>query len=596
MCGINAIFAYGDDAPPVDRRELETVRDRMAARGPDGAGAWLSEDGRVGLGHRRLAIIDPGAAGAQPMALGDGDVRITFNGEIYNYRALREELRVRGHRFASTSDTEVLLRLYAEYGAEMVARLRGMYAFALWDGRRRGLLLARDPLGIKPLYVADDGRTLRLASQVKALLAGDGIDRSPEPAGHAGFFLWGHVPEPFTLFRGIRALPAGTTLWLERGGRRREARFFSVAETLASGAGARPSPGDPASALADSVEHHLVADVPVGVFLSAGLDSTTIAALAARRSGGSLRTVTLGFDAFRGTEADETALAAEVARRLGVRHEIHWIDRAAFIDDLDRILAAMDQPSTDGVNTYFVAAAARAAGLKVALSGLGGDELFAGYPSFRQVPRLVRLTAPLRAVPAVGRAFRRIAAPFTGRRIPPKAAGLLELGPTYGGAYLLRRGLFMPWELDRVLDPELAREGWRALETLARLERSVDGLDDGRRIVAALEMDWYMRDRLLRDSDWAGMAHSVEIRTPLVDAVLLARLAPLLAGPAPPGKREMAAAADLPPAVLNRPKSGFVAPVREWMMAARGLEERGLRGWARYVYRRCYDGAGRSER
>src|SRR5579859_3297766 len=205
MCGIAGVFAYRDSAAPADPEELLRIRDRMYSRGPDGAGLWISEDRRVGLAHRRLAIIDLSEAGAQPMSTPDGKLHIVFNGEIYNYRNLRRELEAKGYRFQSKSDTEVLLHLYADRGPEMMHALRGMYAFGIWDAREQSLFLARDPFGIKPLYYADDGHTIRFASQVKPLLKSNAIDTAPEPAGSIGFLIWGAVPEPFTLYRGIRA-------------------------------------------------------------------------------------------------------------------------------------------------------------------------------------------------------------------------------------------------------------------------------------------------------------------------------------------------------------------------------------------------------
>ncbi|HVL09257.1 MAG TPA: asparagine synthase (glutamine-hydrolyzing), partial [Burkholderiaceae bacterium] len=278
MCGIAGIHAYLDVAPPVDRGELLRINERMAARGPDGSGLWIADDRRIGLGHRRLAIIDLSEGGAQPMHADNGRLSITFNGEIYNYRELRAELQAKGHVFRSESDTEVLLQLYAEYGTAMVARLRGMFAFGLWDAAKRTLVLARDPLGIKPLYWADDGWTVRFASQAKALLAGGAVPRDPDPAGIVGFHLFGSVPEPFTVWRGVHALPAGTTLTVDATGPHEPVRYYDVATALAeravsgsrNAAGAR---GQLAAALHDSVRHHLVADVPVAVFLSAGLDS-----------------------------------------------------------------------------------------------------------------------------------------------------------------------------------------------------------------------------------------------------------------------------------------------------------------------------------
>ena len=218
MCGLAGIFAYKDSAPDVDRAELLRIRDHMTARGPDGAGVWYADNGRIGLAHRRLSIIDLSERGAQPMRSADRRYVITFNGEIYNYRALRAEIESRGRVFHSESDTEVLLHLYAEKGAAMLQDLRGMFAFAIWDDASGQLFLARDPYGIKPLYYADDGATLRIASQVKALQAGGAISGKQDPAGLAGFLLLGSVPEPFTVLRAVRALPAGSWLMADGAG------------------------------------------------------------------------------------------------------------------------------------------------------------------------------------------------------------------------------------------------------------------------------------------------------------------------------------------------------------------------------------------
>ncbi|MEX2643224.1 MAG: asparagine synthase (glutamine-hydrolyzing) [Acetobacterales bacterium] len=596
MCGIGAIFAYGPDAPAVEPRALDALGDAMAARGPDAEGTWRSANGRAGLAHRRLSIIDLSDAAAQPMVAAGGDeLAIAYNGEIYNYPALRAELETGGVRFASDSDTEVLLHLYRRDGTGMFCLLRGMYAFALWDGARGGMLLARDPLGIKPLYLADDGGTVRAASQVRALLAAAraDIDTAPDAAGQAGFWLWGSVPEPHTLYRGIRALPAGHWQWIDGRGAAPAAAHFDLAGVLSAASTAPQAALDLRAALLDSVRHHLVADVPVGVFLSAGRDSATIAALAteclAEARAPTLRTLTLRFEEFAGTAADESPLAGEVAAAYGTAHRTETVRAADFAAGRDALLASMDQPSIDGVNVWFVARAARAAGLKVAMSGIGGDELFGGYDSFRQVPRLARLMRPLAAIPGVGRGFRLVTAPLLrslSSRIPAKTAGLIELGGTPHGAYLLRRGLFMPWELPRLMDPEMARVGWETLAPLSALADVTAATDSDRLRVTGFETAQYLRNQLLRDADWAGMAHGVEIRTPLVDATLLQAVLPALAGPAPPGKSDLAAAArpSLPASLLGRPKTGFAIPVRDWLMGEReNGTERGLRGWAREV-------------
>ncbi len=598
MCGLAALFAYGEAAPAIDGGMLSAINDAMARRGPDGQGQWLSDDGRVGLAHRRLAIIDLSDLAAQPMFLGGEKSRlaITYNGEIYNFLELRERLEAENYAFETNSDTEVLLQMYRRYGPDMVDHLRGMFAFAIWDEDRQGLFLARDPFGIKPLYYRDDGETIAVASQVKALLAGLKATGIPRPAfdaaGHVGFFLFGYVPEPHTLYDGIRALPAGTTLWIDGKGAAAERKYFDISKKLAA-ANEMPPPAEQLTdLLADSIRHHFVSDVPVGVFLSAGLDSATITGLAADVKGANLDTLTLGFDEFRGGPNDEVPLAEKIAEHYGTRHHTVRVAGADFAADLDDLLDAMDQPSIDGVNTYFVAKAAKQVGLKVALSGLGGDELFCGYDGFRQIPSLVRALGWVPGGRAVGRALRRRLAPFSGLGFSPKAAGLLEYGGHFGDAYLLRRSLFMPWELEKelagLMPREMIRQGLKDLNAAGALEDCQRGIVGGKRKVAALEMSWYMRSQLLRDADWAGMAHGVEIRVPLVDPVLFEGLARGLGTDAGPDKQAMAAAlqSPLPAAVLTRPKSGFFVPIRQWLEGHKDgpTGDRGLRGWAKRVY------------
>lgn len=595
MCGLAGIFAYHADAPLVDEAALLSMRERMRNRGPDAAGLWVSEDRHIGLAHRRLSIIDLSEAGAQPMRDPQTGNVVIFNGEIYNYRELRGELEREGATFRSHSDTEVLLHLYARHGKAMVERLRGMFAFALWDSRRRRLFLARDPLGIKPLYYADDGRAIRFASQVKALIAG-GIAATPSTAGLTSFFLFGHVLEPWTWVEGIRALPAGTTLMIEDGKPiAQPLRYFDLRQEIlaAENDPATSSPDTVQEALAaidDSIRQHLVADVPVGLFLSAGRDSTLLGTLAARYLGESLQTITLAFDEYRGLVSDETPVAEAFAQRLGSRHETKCITSEAFEAERERILDAMDQPSIDGVNTWFVSRAAAQNGLKVALSGLGGDELFGGYPSFEQVPRLARHLRALSWFPSFGGVFRTVSTPLVGRFANPKWAGLFEYGGTLEGCWLLRRALFMPWEIARVIGPEFAGRGLQELAPLETLRACISGIRNPQLAVMALEMGGYMRNQLLRDSDWAGMAHSLEIRVPLVDAVLLRRWLRVAACRFPLDRQRLLAAAD--PAVAAivgaRPKSGFSVPVAQWHAESpqRPPRERGLRPWARCVAER----------
>src|SRR5262245_2703183 len=511
MCGIVGIYAYTATAPEIDREELRRIRDNMLLRGPDGVGEWYSQDGRIGFGHRRLSIIDLSERGAQPMQSADGRLVITFNGEIYNHRTLRAELEAKGCIFRTQSDTEVLLHLYAAKGTSMVHDLRGMFAFGLWDAARKVLLLARDPYGIKPLYYSDNRESLRFASQVKALQAGR-ITSALEPAALAGFCLFGSVPEPFTISSEVRGLPAGCTLRIDANGVGEPTPYFEISRALAD-AGKhtkRHSPRDGQrivrEALSDSVHNHLVSDVPVGLFLSAGIDSGAIAGLAAealKSSATPLSTINVAFREFRGSPDDEAPLASEMARLFGTNHTTRLVQKSEFEADLPRLLDAMDQPSIDGVNTWFVSKAARELGMKVMLSGLGGDELFGGYPSFRDLPFWVGALRIPSQFPGLGLGFRRAygAMARITRAQNLKAAGLFEYGGTYPGAYLLRRGLFMPWELPGLLGEDLAEQGLARLEPLALIDRALSP-DPGRPFsrVAALETSLYMRNQLLRDT------------------------------------------------------------------------------------------------
>lgn len=582
MCGFNGIYAFHRAASLPRETELLATREAMRARGPDGVGLWWSADRRLGMGQRRLAVIDLNDRSLQPMVSADGGLVINYNGEIYNYAELRCELEAEGVRFRTTSDTETLLALYARHGEAMVHRLRGMFALAIWDQARGGLFLARDPYGIKPLYYANDGWTYRFASQVKALLAGGAVSRDPEPAGLAGFHLFGHVPEPFTLYREIRALPAGHTQWVDANGPREPKPYVDLSEILAEGV-RRPAPaGEIAQrvreAVRDSVRAHMVADVEVGAFLSAGIDSGALVGLMRDVGQTDIRAITLGFDQFRGTAEDEAPLAAEVAALYGAKHIVRRVSENEFRRDLPAILEAMDQPSIDGVNTWFVAKAAREAGLKVAISGLGGDELLAGYPSFTDVPAWRRRFGPLAAMPGAGALARAVLTAIAPNavRARPKILGMLEYAGSWEGAYLLRRGLFLPQELAQLMDPEMAREGLRRLKPLRAIGAALHvdpGADVAR--VCALESGNYMKNQLLRDADWAGMAHSLEIRTPLVDIQLLRDLAPVIATLKPgAGKAALAAAPSqpLPAEVVSRAKTGFGVPTAQWMAAAGGAK------------------------
>ena len=536
----------------------EQVGPRLSHRGPDDAGVW--QDGDACLVHRRLAILDLSPLGHQPMASPCGRWQLVFNGEIYNHRDLRRQLEAEGERFRGSGDTEVLLAWLIRRGREGLGALRGMFAFCLFDTRERSALLARDPHGIKPLYLrCGSGGELSFASELRALLAADSAPPELDRQALGRYLASGSVPEPATLVEGIQRLPSGhAATW--RLGRLDIDAWGPLPESLEgaieSGMPQAEAVARTRSALENSVAAHMVSDVPVGLFLSAGLDSASLLALAPR----GLHTFTIGFEEPGADAFDESGPAARIAAHFGAHHTPLNLCAGQARDWLPMFLASQDQPSIDGYNTWCVARLARAHGLKVALSGLGGDELFGGYPSFRMVPKLRRWRRRLGpAGPLAASLLRRLPKGRNARR--QRLASLLEAPASLGQAYGCFRGLFSAAETDRLL------EHWGLRPAAAGLAPEAPAGADERESVAWLEGTRYLRNQLLPDSDVMAMAAGLELRLPLVDAHLHQRLAPIppslrLAGGKGLLERSMP---ELPDWFLHRPKQGFRFPFQLWL-------------------------------
>lgn len=570
MCGIAGLVSATEVIEPSSVDAVRRMTDRMRLRGPDAVGLWSGSG--VVLAHRRLAILDLDPRSDQPMVTTDKNYTIVFNGEIYNFRELRAELEADGVTFHTTSDTEVLLVLFAREGERMLPKLRGMFAFAIWDARSRELFLARDPYGIKPLYYTQTKDGFIFASQVKALLATALVSTIWEPAGVAGFYLWGSVPEPWTLYRGVFALPAGSWLRVTSGQAETPVCWSDIRDNWRQEAH-KQSPQElqerVRQAVTDSVRAHLVSDVPVSVFLSGGIDSGTVAGLTSAL-GASVEGITIGFDEFSSLHEDEVPVAAAIAKHFGLRHHVRRVTRAEFEQDIPVILDAMDQPSIDGVNTFFASKAAAERGYKVVLSGVGGDELFYGYAHINELPRKARAGSAFAAVPGARALMQASCNYLSNGHGHPKLKGVPEFMSTLEGGYFLKRSLFLPHELSALMGEESAREG------LARLGGSPPGIAKANAVngaggVCLLESTLYLRNQLLRDSDWASMHHSLELRTPLVDAALLDALRFYHTGfTGGVGKRMLALSPlnPMPKSVINRPKSGFTVPMTKWLAAA----------------------------
>jgi asparagine synthase (glutamine-hydrolysing) len=565
----------------------------MRHRGPDEEG-FLIGDARapgLALGMRRLSIIDL-AGGQQPVWNETRDVAVIYNGELYNYRELRERLTLLGHRFATQSDTEILVHAWEEWGEEFLTELRGMFAFALLDLRGRFataplLFLARDPLGIKPLYYTQTAEGFAFASEVRALLASGIVPKQISQDALTSYLLFGSASEPVSLVEGVFSLPPGHRMLLYVPERRRvpRARPWWDPETSPAARDSR-KPNDLDSAakrlrplLEDAVRAHLIADVPVGLFLSSGLDSGAIAALAARTQAG-IGSFTLSFP---GTSYDEAPLARKVAERCRTQHTEVPLDGAAMLTRIDEAVAGLDQPTMDGINTYFVSWAAREVGLKVALSGLGGDELFAGYTNFANTAKLQRFTRLAWFVPRpLRRAFAPLMASILETRMSRDAAGKAVAAwtdpDTLPHPYFYARALFPAGQLKRLMEPRfrpstVGSDGVTLEPTwLGWLDRTASEAAKMGPVAgtAWMEMRCYMASTLLRDTDSVSMSRSLEVRVPLLDTPLVEFVTSLpdIARHRAGTQKALlveALAGLLPEEILAQRKKTFTLPWEEWL-------------------------------
>jgi asparagine synthase (glutamine-hydrolysing) len=591
MCGLVAVFS-GQSIPS---RSIADAMKQMFVRGPDGGAVWEGE--HVTLGHRRLAIIDLDERAAQPMNSQNDRYSIVFNGEIYNYQTLKAELTKKGVTFTTSSDTEVLLAMYQEYGAEMLSRLEGMFAFVIWDKLEQVGIAVRDAYGIKPLYFGTFEGGIIFASQVKAILAADMISTELDIEAQKQFWMLGSVPEPYTWYKKIRSLGAGQIAHISK-------NFELTIETwIDIGSYWRNSDGVNESIplehtqekvkgfLKESVQRHLVADVPVGLFLSGGIDSGALAGLMVDELGTDKVTgITICFDEFINDIADEAPVAREIAQYYGIKHRIRKVTKAEFLADLPAILQAMDQPSIDGVNTWYACKAASEMGLKVVLSGVGGDELLLGYASFKSLPKLVDRYRFLLRLPFAYSIAKFVASHLARRSNNTRWDYAPDWLKTIAGAWWLRRSFSSPLDLSNLmgkLDPRKVTK--IKFDPNEQVHIMTGDLPHSPELaLAQIESMCYLRNQLLRDADWASMSHSVELRTPLVDEKLLRSIAPLMHELIKfPGKSLLANAPNkpLPASIASRPKTGFGIPIGPWLHDEdfKGFANQDRWSWARKV-------------
>ena len=568
MCGIGVVLGLSADFVG---NAMDVLNVALAHRGPDDEGTYRlrTEAGlTLGLAHRRLSILDLSPAGHQPMVDEATGNAIVFNGEIYNYRELATMLEAKGERFVSASDTEVLLKAYRHFDApELLRRLRGMFAFAIWDAKRQKLLLARDPVGIKPLYYAGSGSRFGCASEARALVRAGLASTSIDARALDSFLAFGSVQAPLCIHQGAKALLPGHLMWVHGDATAEQ----PIPYWEWGSAHTKGGPEAIAHWLQESMRRHLVADVPVGIFLSGGFDSTALTALAMQATDAPLQTFTIGFpETLEMSEADS---AASIAARLGTVHHSIEVRQSDLQRELAAFFAAMDQPSDDGLNVFLISRDVARAGIKACLHGVGGDELFGGYPSFTQVPKALMLAA----LPAW---LRRILARVVhGDGVArAKLANLLRSDLSLLETFLVRRSV-LSYEQRRALfgcEPPLGRSGMPAEWSCYAADRVAKSLDTFGAL-SVLELAQYAGNKLLVDGDVMSMAHGLELRFPLLDVDLINCVL------ATPGgqKRNRGRSAgkpaltqgvnNFPMDLMNPRKQGFTLPLQQWLR--RGLRD-----------------------
>lgn len=569
MCGILACISVNN----INQNSLQKGLDNMISRGPDNIGIWKTEN--IFLGHRRLSIIDVEARSSQPMLSNCGNYVIIFNGEIYNYLELRKILISKGIELKTNSDTEVILEFFKLEKEQILSKLKGMFAFLIWDIGERKAFIARDPYGIKPLYIGQNDSDLIIASQVKAILATGLISNEINPVAQAKYWILGSVPEPQTWYKKINAIESGSYIWIKNNEIIEKKiwcninKFWLNAEFYNQNNKKYILIKHIRKYMLESLSRHLVADVPIGLFLSGGIDSGVLAALMSELGIKNIVGVTIAYKEFENSHHDESIMASKIASFYGIKHHIRYVTKDEFNEDLPKILLAMDQPSIDGVNTWFASKAVSELGLKVVLSGVGGDELFMGYETFKTLPFLVKFWRLIKKVPFsnyIIKPFFLLLSKFYNNNRWLDANDLLN---SIAGAWLLKRSINSIKSISNFTNIksyqlDIDKYNFSTLVNSMTGERPKDmNLQ-----LAQIESMTYLRNQLLRDSDWASMAHSVELRTPFVDVTLLENMTPILKQfKKYPNKLLLAntPSKPLPKEITHKQKTGFSIPIKEWL-------------------------------
>ena len=569
MCGISGIYNYSDkniSSKPV----IEKILKLQSKRGPDDSGTWVSKCNKIFFGHNRLSIIDLSKNAKQPFLSNDKNYVIIFNGEMYNFKKIKKELIEKKINFKSNSDTEVIIEAYKYWGLNFLKKLRGMFAFALWDLVKKKLILARDPFGIKPLYYSNKNGVFYFASQAKSLLTIDDISSNKSEAGILSYYLWGNISEPLTLYKDIKSIEKGTYKIINEDGIEENYQYANLKESILN---AEPinfikktdAIGYLKDIIEETVKYHQVSDIPVTFLLSAGIDSSVILASIKEEDKKNCSALTLDFN-YNG-KSNETTLSKKTAAKNNIDHKIERIDVEEINNLSEQFYMNMDLPTNDGFNNFLVSYFAKKNKSKVIISGIGGDELFFGYSSFSRIPKINNL---LKFVPKnnlINNFFKsNVQNILKKHHLNTKYSGIFEYGRNLDTAFLLQRSLFLPNEIKEMLSPEIFKLGFDQLNVFENINSDVKGFEQKKLSIMYLEIKYYLCSKILRDSDWTSMSHSIEMRMPFVDWFFFQKLLPLLKSNINIGKKNLLDCVKnkIPNELYNRKKTGFGIPHKSY--------------------------------
>ena len=577
MCGISGIYNCSDRNIN-EIKIIENIIKLQDRRGPDDRGIWQSTCKKTTFGHNRLSIIDLTDKAKQPLISKDNNLIITFNGEIYNYKEIRNELSKNKVTFKSNSDTEVILESYKYWGIEFVKKLRGMFAFAIWDNIEKKLILARDPFGIKPLYFFKKNNILFFASQLKSILSIDNLSFEKSGKSILDYYLWGNIREPFTLYKNVYSLEGGTVKVFDSKFNETTYEYANLKEAIIKSKKNyfknESELNEKLSYLIeDTVNYHQVSDVPVTFLLSSGIDSNILLAASKKKLNTNFNAMTLDFS----EKLKESPLAKISSKMSMIDHIVEKVDDNEITELISNYYKFMDMPTNDGLNNYVVSHFAKKRGSKVLISGIGGDELFSGYPSFKRIPYMRKIS---KLIPN-NKNFQKflydnvykILSKFNKNT---KYAGVFKYSHSTFDAFMLQRCVFTPEEITDLINSKTIDEAISDLEFQRQKETNDNDFENEQLKIMYFEIKYYLCSKLLRDSDWASMANSVELRTPFVDWFFFNELLPILKSNIKISKRNMLDSfkGQTPVELYNRKKTGFAIPYEQYYKKVSGIKNK----------------------